>query len=125
MASCWESFTSALSPASTTPQQEAALREQLLARDQRLRERAVALRRKHDEVVCETAADEAATLDAMTREREADADRRVVVMTKERYEEQLRVLITDLKAKDERMRVLEAILDTVQCNKNAAGRQNR
>ena len=145
MASCWESFTSALSP-----QRDAALGEQLLSpagaaaerrlREQadallrkqdevvretaaeaatRLRERADALRREHDEVVGQTAEEEVATIEAEIMERIAEADRRVAVMTKERHEEELRLLIKDLEVDDrrERVRVLEAILDTVKSSK--------
>jgi hypothetical protein len=114
MASCWESLTSALSPASTSSSSQ---REQLLAREERLRERADALRRRHDEVVRHTAADEAATLDAQTLQREAVAQRRVLMVTKEKNDQELPALIMELKAKDERVRVLEAIFDTVKTNK--------
>uniref|UniRef100_A0ACD5VYK2 Uncharacterized protein n=1 Tax=Avena sativa TaxID=4498 RepID=A0ACD5VYK2_AVESA len=127
MESCWESLTSVLSPASARTRRDAELREQLLAREeaaaslraaeQRLREHADALRRRHDEVVSETAAAEAATLDAERREREAEDDRRVAMMTKEKHEEELRVLVKEIKVKDGRVRVLEAILDTVKTNK--------
>lgn len=124
--SCWESITSALSP--TSPRsREASLKEQLIARDaaaasdrvtvQRLRDRADALQRELDEVVGETEAAELATRHAERRELQAAAELDAAARTIERHEEQLRVLDKELKVKDGRIRVLEAIINTLTTTK--------
>ncbi|KAF7035878.1 hypothetical protein CFC21_046664 [Triticum aestivum] len=129
--SCWESIASAVLPANPTSR-EAALREQLLEREeaaasqraavQRLTERADALQRRIDDVFRETAAAQAAASSAERRQREAEDQRRVAVRTYEMHEEKLRVLAKELKVKEGRFRVLDAILTTVRSRNRPVSR---
>ncbi|KQK03339.2 hypothetical protein BRADI_2g07220v3 [Brachypodium distachyon] len=120
--SCWDSIASALSPGG--PSREAALREQLLAREeaaamhraavQRLTDRADALQRRIEVVAREAEAARRAARSAEGRARRAEDQRRVAARTNEMHEEMLWALDKEMKRKDSQVTVLTAIVGTVK-----------
>ncbi|OEL38688.1 hypothetical protein BAE44_0000288 [Dichanthelium oligosanthes] len=122
--SCLASITSSLTTAPARPageaEAEAELREGLLQRPtprreaiKQLRERADALRRELDAAKDGAESAEAGARDAEGREREAAAELQATARTSKMQGEKLRELEDELRYKDGRIKVLEAIVVSI------------
>ncbi|KAK3163275.1 hypothetical protein QOZ80_1AG0001540 [Eleusine coracana subsp. coracana] len=132
--SFWSSITSFLSTTPSTsgepppPQEPPPLQEVLLANKgpagtsrreaiRQLRDRADALRRELQAAADQTEAAEAATRHAERRASEAAAELEAVTRTSQTHDEKLLEMEVELKDRDARIKLLEAIVATLTIKK--------